>query len=55
MISSVRIKDVKLIATMCINSSSKRSKAPYMMTPPEVCNDYNKTDSSTDGTYLDIY
>lgn len=33
-ISSVRIKAEKLMATMCINSSSNRINAPYMMTPP---------------------
>lgn len=35
MISSVRISAEKLIATMWINSSSNKIRAPYMMTPPE--------------------
>lgn len=32
--SSVRISDVKEIATMCTNSDSNSSRAPYMMVLP---------------------
>lgn len=34
-ISSVKISAEKLIATMCINSSSNKINAPYIITPPE--------------------
>ena len=39
--SSVRIRDVNEMATTWMNSSSNKSKAPNMITPPEK---YRKTD-----------
>lgn len=35
-ISSVKIKAEKLIDTICINSSSNKINAPYIITPPEM-------------------